>query len=697
MAIIRLGSGSATGRMICTMASLKNRITGNARAITLTLIAFVFSSVSRAATIELSKVVDPRDASIEWYARPATNKTTAENKPLRIAGREYARGLGTQVNTAIFIKPNGATRFTAKVGVDDASGGDHNTLVLRAAVFVDGREVWSNDTLRYGKAPVDVSVEFNNANAKEIRLVAEDTGHALSDWGHVDWIDAAFDYTGEAPKSIPAVLVVEAPYILTPKSKPEPRINSPRAFGARPGHPFIYTIAATGARPMQFFAENLPDGLSFDAARGRITGSVAKSGTYNVVIGAKNKLGAVTQTLRIEIGELLALTPPLGWNSWNCWGASVDQKKILAAANAMVKSGLIDHGWSYINIDDSWQAVRGGPFNAIQPNEKFPDMRGLTDAVHNLGLKIGIYSTPWKTSYATHCGGSADTPDGAWTKPEHGADGHYGVTGPWSIGKYSFAAGDAKQWAAWGIDYLKYDWNPNRFPETEEMYKALRASGRDIIFSLSNSMPYENIAQIMPVANVWRTTGDIADTWAEMQRLGFVQNRWRKYGGPGHWNDPDMLVVGWLGWGPDLHPTRLTPSEQYTHIALWSLLCSPLLIGCDLTRLDDFTLNLLTNDEVLEVNQDPLGDQAAKVWADGRRQVWMKTLEDGSHAIGVFNLSQKPDTIEVNWQSLGLKKPSRVRDLWRQRDLEKGKTAFTDAGISVTPPAHGCYLLRVWE
>ena len=660
---------------------------------------FVFAASSAtlfAATIELGKAVNPRDAAAE-FAAPNIDKNTASTrssaKPLTIAGQEYATGIGTQVNTTIAIAPNGATRFAALVGVDDATDAG---AVARAAVVLDGKTVWSNDSLRRGDKPAQVGVDIP-AGAKEIRLITEDVGHALTH-AHVDWVNASFEYTGEAgdaPKSIAIALTpVVAPYILTPKPGPEPRINSARIFGARPDHPFLYTVAATGERPMQFSADNLPDGLALDAATGRITGSVAKAGSYDVTLHAKNARGSADRKLRIEIGERVSLTPPLGWNSWNCWGASVDQEKVLAAAKAMAASGLADHGWTYINIDDAWQGARGGAHKGIQPNEKFPDMPGLAKTVHGLGLKLGIYSTPWKTSYAGYVGGSSDSADGAWEHPARAGDPQTRGRNYRTMGQYPFAANDAKQWSDWGIDYLKYDWNPNRFPETSEMFKALRDSGRDILLSLSNSMPFDNIAEIQPVANSWRTTGDIRDNWASVQRIGFSQDKWRKFGGPGHWNDPDMLVVDYVGWGPRLHPSGLTPDEQYTHITLWCLLCSPMLLGCDLERLDDFALNLLTNDEVLEVSQDPRGEQAAQTWTDGRRQIWMKTLEDGSRAIGVFNLSQKPDTIEVDWKELGLEKPfpSRVRDLWRQKDI----TADSDSGVTLTVPAHGCYLLRVW-
>ncbi|MBN1817272.1 MAG: glycoside hydrolase family 27 protein, partial [Sedimentisphaerales bacterium] len=343
---------------------------------------------------------------------------------------------------------------------------------------------------------------------------------------------------------------------------------------------------------------------------------------------------------------------------------------------------------TYINIDDTWQGPRGGSFAAIQGNEKFPDMKELCDTVHGLGLKIGIYSTPWVTSYAGYIGGSSDQQDGAWSAEKEPRQ-----VG-WRHGKISFAENDAKQWAVWGMDYLKYDWNPNDVPHVTEMAQALRASGRDIVYSLSNSAPFNKAGEWAKLAHCWRTTGDIVDNWGSVSSIGFSQDRWAPFAGPGHWNDADMLVVGHVGWGPSLHPTHLTPDEQYTHISLWCLLASPLLLGCDLTRLDEFTLNLLTNDEVLEVNQDPLGKQARRMVHDEYSEVWAKDMEDGSKAVGLFSrgfLFDEPREVSVTWDLLGIREKRRIRDLWRQKDLG----IYEDKFIATVPP-HGVVLIRLY-
>ena len=280
----------------------------------------------------------------------------------------------------------------------------------------------------------------------------------------------------------PATNEVPASAILTPPAPDTPRINGPKVFGVRPGSPFLYSIPATGKRPMEFSADGLPEGLKLDAQTGHIRGVLKDAGEFNVTFHAKNELGTADKPFRIVVGEQIALTPPMGWNSWNCWAGAVDQQKVLRSARALVSSGLINHGWTFVNIDDTWQGQRTGTDHALQANQKFPAMNTLCAEIHNLGLKAGIYSTPWVTSYASYPGGSSDDPDGAWSKALANRGGH-------RHGTNSFAVADANQYAAWGFDYLKYDWNPNDVPHTSEMSGALRKSGRDIIYSLSNAAP----------------------------------------------------------------------------------------------------------------------------------------------------------------------------------------------------------------
>ncbi len=482
---------------------------------------------------------------------------------------------------------------------------------------------------------------------------------------------------------------VDAAVILTPRAPRTPRINGPDIFGVRPRSPFLYTIPATGDRPMRFSVAQLPNGLRVDSKTGQITGKLNQKGEYMVTLQANNALGAAEKKFRIVCGDQIALTPPMGWNSWACFAVSADQEKVLAAARAMATSGLINHGWTYINIDDGWQGKRAGRDHALQSNKKFPDLKRLCDEIHRLGLKVGIYSTPWITSYGGYPGSSSGNSAGLWSKA-------HSQRRP---GNYSFARADANQWAAWGIDYLKYDWYPNDLPHVMEMSKALQQSGRDIVFSLSSAAPLDQAADWARWANGWRITSDIRDEWIAsgpsweygVSEIGFNEDAWAPFAGPGHWNDPDTLVVGQVAWRQAPHKSHLTPDEQYTQISLWCMLSAPLLISCNLEELDPFTLNLLSNDEVLAIDQDALGKQAVRCATVGAVDVYVKDLEDGSRAVGFFNRDSTGQTIAFNKLGyLGFTGRQHVRDLWRQTDLPDlmdPKDPF-----KVTLPAHGVQL-----
>ncbi len=474
----------------------------------------------------------------------------------------------------------------------------------------------------------------------------------------------------------------------------ELRINGPSVFGVRPLHPFLYSIPVSGSRPIEFSVRELPPGLVVNESTGMIQGMLETPGDYVVEFKARNVSGEAKRRFTIRCGEQICLTPPMGWNSWNCWAESIDQEKVLRAAKAMVASGLSEHGWTYVNIDDGWQGERPGSSHSLQGNEKFPALKSLCDEVHGLGLKIGVYSTPWETSYAGYRGGSSDSPTGDWIRGIDKTAGRH-------HGRLSFAKADADQWAAWGIDYLKYDWNPIDVQHAASMFDALRNSGRDVVLSLSNAADISLSNEWPKVANCWRTTGDIGDRWVyrkgddepwrySVSEIAFSQDQWSGASGPGHWNDPDMLVVGRVGWGPTLHATRLSQPEQLSHITMWCMLSAPLILGCDLERLDPFTMSLLTNDDVLAIDQDALGKQATRVATVGTLDVYLKALEDGSHALAFFNRANGPETFRFNkLGSVGLTGRMHVRDLWQKRDLPD-----TDGEIAGEVPAHGVLLLR---
>lgn len=482
-----------------------------------------------------------------------------------------------------------------------------------------------------------------------------------------------------------------------------PRLNFPKVFGVRPGRPILFSLATAGERPLHFETEGLPPGVQLDPVAGRLSGVATQSGSYQVQVRARNAHGTAEGRLTLVVGDRHTLTPPMGWNSWNCWGGAVSEEKVLRAAEAIVELGLDRHGWRYVNVDDGWQGVRGAELNAIQPNKKFRDMPGLARQVHQLGLKFGIYSTPWRGTYEGHIGSYSDEADGSyeWVKAGDcneffriGRDGNNDWDRKrrenWRHGRYSFVRQDVTQWIGWGVDYLKYDWKPNDVEHTREIAEYLHAADRDVVLSLSNKAPFWDAAHWSRYANCWRTTADIQDTWESVKEIGFNQDRWSAFCGPGHWNDPDMLVLGQVGWGPSVRPTRLTREEQCTHFGLWCLLSAPLLLGCDLLKLDDFTLGILTNDEVIEIDQDALGRQAVRVGGGAESAVLAKPLADGSIAAGLFNLGEATADVTLYWDDLLIEGPRAVRDLWGRRD-----EGVFDSELSATLPPHGMKLIRL--
>ncbi len=620
-------------------------------------------------------------------------KTNAGGDSIRMNGKLFKHGIGVSSTSVLsFFLDGHATEFSAIVGVDDKGVKD---LPLKFYVIGDRKVLFESGEMNLGDDPKTIKLNLTGIKRLGLLVTIEEKGFNRS---YSNWAEAKFEMKDDfIPKNMPNV---DEKYILTPPPDKKPKINSPKLFGASPNNPFLYTIAATGERPMSFMVKNLPQGLSVDSKTGLIVGKVAKKGTYISAITAKNAFGEAKKELKIIIGDTIALTPPIGWNGWNSWARNIDREKVIASADAMVKMGLNQHGWTYINIDDAWQGQRGGTFNAIQPNEKFPNFKAMADYIHGLGLKLGVYSTPMITSYAGYIGGTSDFADGKITDSikKNKRDFRY-------VGKYRFEENDAKQMAEWGVDYLKYDWRIE-VPSAERMSLALKKSGRDIVYSISNSAPFANVKDWVRLTNTYRTGPDIRDSWLSLYISAFTLDKWSPYGGHGHWLDPDMMILGNVTTGSELHPTRLTPDEQYSHVSLFSLLSAPLLIGCPIEQLDAFTLNLLTNDEVIEINQDPLGKSARLLSHEDGVQIWVKPLADGSYSVGLFNIANFGKTPETyfrwgdeiaknytfDFTKIGLKGKFKLHDVWRQKDLGTFNGSF-----NTEIRHHGVVMLRMFS
>ena len=465
----------------------------------------------------------------------------------------------------------------------------------------------------------------------------------------------------------------DVPYRLTPPDAPEPVMHGARLLGARPGTPLHYRIAATGRAPLHYSAEGLPRGLTLNSDSGVISGTTPDAGSYRVSLRVRNSLGSTSRVWTLESGEQLALTPPMGWNSWNAYGLNVSDTLVRNAAQALIDKGLAAKGWNSINIDDGWEAPTRRADGKIIGNERFPDMPALGIYLHERGLHFGIYSSPGSST----CGGY--------------------------LGSLDHELQDAASYAQWGVDYLKYDLcsysaNFSSTPTLEEHQKpyrlmgdALRNQPRSIVFSLCQYGEKQVWTWGPSVGgSSWRMTGDIFDAWSSVQETGFSLAPYTHFVAPGRWNDPDMLVVGQLGWGDKLRPSRLTPDEQYSHISLWSLLAAPLLLGNDLPSLDEFTLSLLTNHDVIAINQDALGKSARRIQNEDDWQVWAKELEGGAQAVGIFNMGSSSRSTRITTSILGHKGRLHIRDAWRQKDL-----GFKSKYINAQVPAHGVMLLIV--
>lgn len=658
------------------------------------LTAFFFCSFSynvRAGDIKTIWLGEIANLTFFESGISAPNKNACySGTPLKIAGKIYEKGIGARTISTLFFDLQGkAKRFSAKVGQDDAS--KLNTLV-KFYVIGDQKILFESKVMQKGDAPENIDVDLTGIQ-KLALMVSDDKFTNTGGFG--DWVEAHI--VSDAAQLLP-VLYESKKYILTPAAVASPKINGAKIMGVTPGNPFLFTINATGDRPMKFAANQLPKELSLDPLTGIITGKLNKRGKYVVELIATNKRGTAKRNLTIKVGDTISLTPPIGWNGWNSWAKEISQDKVMLSAKAMLDKGLVNHGWSYINVDDAWQGQRGGPLNGMLANSKFPDFKGMVDTIHAMGMKAGLYSTPWMASYAGYIGGSSDTVTGIFT-PEMKNNKHaYRHNG-----KYRFDSNDAKQWAAWGIDYLKYDWRIE-VPSTEWMSVALKNSGRDIVYSISNSAPFDKIADWQRLTNLWRTGGDIRDTWQSLYYCGFTIDKWAPFGGPGHWNDPDMLILGEMSTGSSPHQTRLSADEQYTHVSLWSIFAAPLLIGCPVEKMDDFTVSLLTNDEVIDIDQDVLGISGRKILDENGFQVWVKPLEDGSSAVGVFNTAnfakepaafytwgnEQPAALKVDFEKLGFSGKMSLRDVWRQMNIGVHEKSYT-----ATIPYHGVLFLKM--
>ncbi|MFZ0827756.1 MAG: putative Ig domain-containing protein [Verrucomicrobiia bacterium] len=501
-----------------------------------------------------------------------------------------------------------------------------------------------------------------------------------------------------------------------------PQFNGARRVGIRPGTPFLHSLAVTGERPMVFSAKKLPAGIVLDPKIGILSGSLAETGEFLVKVTARNAAGKARTEIKVICGDTLARTPPMGWNSYDAFGDNVQEPEVLANARYVAEK-LQPLGWDTVVVDYCWSdpgahdnnrnARANAPLAADQfgrllpATNRFPSavdgagFKPLADAVHALGLQFGIHIMRGIPRNSVN----ADLPiEGSnFTAAEAANTNSKCVWCPDMFGVNSNAAGQAwydscaRRWAAWGVDYIKVDdlSQPYHTAEVEMVRHGIDRCGRSIVFSTSpGETPVRDAAHVSTHANLWRVSGDFWDNWKSLDHEFTLGGRWHDFVGPGHWPDADMLPLGHLSVGNRSvghdRQTQFTRDEQLTLISLWSLLPSPLMVGANLPDNDDWTLALLTNPEVLAVNQDAPGQPAQRL-TNGVAgvEIWTRKLADHSLAVGVFNRGKVAVPVNLVWHDVGVRARPAVRDLWLRKDLGRQKTFTAEV------PPHGCVLLRV--
>ena len=510
----------------------------------------------------------------------------------------------------------------------------------------------------------------------------------------------------------------------------EPHFNGAQIVGVHPNTPLIFPLAVSGARPLEFSAKKLPGGIMLNPRTGVIVGALVRPGDYRIQIVVKNAAGKAKTEIKVVCGDTLALTPPMGWNSYDAFGDSVRESEVISNAE-WLRQNLQPFGWDTVVVDFRWydsladgirvQNPEGvtidGFGRCMPPTNRFPSavngagFKSLADELHAMGLKFGIHimrGIPRKAvdqnlpiAGSTFTARQAVLPESdpnrtcVWNRDMFGVDATSGAGKAWY-------ASIAQQYAAWGVDYIKCDDIANLqrgrgydAPEIEALSIALKNSGRSIILSLSpGATPVKAAPHVTQFANLWRISPDFWDNWRSLNRNFDLFAAWQGYGGPGHWPDGDMIPFGHICQrNCDVHPdrwTRFTRNEELTLISLWALAPSPLMLGMNLPDNDEWTTAILSNPEVLAVNQDSLGQQGRRMTGAVQiAETWTKPLADGSSAVGFFNRTGQPAKNDVTWRKIGFRAMPKVRDLWLRKDLGRQKD------FSAELPPHGCVLLRV--
>lgn len=461
----------------------------------------------------------------------------------------------------------------------------------------------------------------------------------------------------------------------------KPMINMPSVYGGCTGKDILCRIPVIGKRPIQISVSGLPEGLTL--VNQIISGQVMQDLEFEIVITASNELGTDSRTVLFKIHEdTMLLTPLMGFTSWNAFAHNVTQQDMENTAGEILSKGLADYGYHYMNIDSTWQKEYGGEFDAIQPNEKFPDMKGYCDRMHALGFKCGIYSTPMLHAWGY---GKQDIRIPGCTRGE--ADILFTCQND-GIGTEHLEENNVKQWEAWGFDYLKYDWKPCEPTIADMMKKALLKANREMAFCVTvdaDPLYYKYWTQN---CCSFRCNIDSWDRWDNVKYFLTTVDEWKPAVRQGHFYDLDMLEIGAMEWNEG--KTRLTENEAIFAYTLRAFFLSPIQLSCQIDKLTDFEFDLIANEEIIRINQDSLADYPVLYHKPQDRikyekvPVLSRTLENGDLTIAVFNT-----TDEISTQVLDLSDYTSVRDLWKKEDLLPSK----DFSFTVEP--HCAVVFRV--
>ncbi len=441
-----------------------------------------------------------------------------------------------------------------------------------------------------------------------------------------------------------------------------PRINMPKIYGIVTGKEMMYRIPVTGKRPIDITVTGLADGLILE--NGIIRGKTKADSEFTVTVTAKNSLGSDTVSVLFKSKDSLLLTPLMGFTTWNAFGENVSQESVERTASLIDNLGIAEYGYNYINVDSGWQGEYGGKYNAIMPNKKFPDMKGMCDKLHSLGMNCGIYSTPMTMAWG--CPPFLESIPGCTTGETDLRYSETVIPGAFPIGRVRHEEDCVKQWDEWGFDYLKYDWVPTDTENADMMYKALCKSERAFAYCVTTRANVKDAEYWVRTCNSWRDAADSFPIWRRICEFMETVDTWAPYVTEGHFYDLDMLEIGMVVWCN----RYLTDHEVLFAYTLRAFFMSPIQLSCHIDDLTDFEFDVICNDEIIAIHQDSLCSYPKLILEKGSAKLYERKLENGDRAIAVFNLGVDYEDITLDFAE-----GTKIRDVWTKEDIGE-KTSF---------------------